>query len=168
MLAGWLAWIVHGAHDLLAYGVFLCFLSAQYMPDGVDFWQYLNAMTGLHAVLLTVFLGGMTIGQRGFGSALGVVDTLGWLMPLFPLVFYLSVSQMLVGFLLFHSVNLWPKNPGIMVAFHQDMVLSITLAGPRCSSSVSVIVPRHLSGQVAVSGSCRNVVLPGLCTTHAV
>ena len=52
----------------------------------------------------------------------------GWLMPLFPLAFYLSVSQVLVGFLLFHSVNLRPKNPGITVAFHQGMVLSITLA----------------------------------------
>lgn len=150
VLAGRLPSIVHGSHGLLAYGVFLCFLSAQYMPDGVDFWQYLNAMTGLHAVLLTVFLGGMTTGQRGFGkaiggfdvprtlpqlvlivhigSALGVVATLGWLMPLFPLAFYLSVSQVLVGFLLFHSVNLRPKNPGITVAFHQGMVLSITLA----------------------------------------
>ena len=49
-------------------------------------------------------------------------------MPAYPLAFYLAVSQVLVGFLLFHAVNLRPKNPGILVAFHQGMVLAITLA----------------------------------------
>jgi hypothetical protein len=149
VLSGRLPSVVHGVHGLLAYGVFLCYLTKLYLP-GVDFWQYLNAMTGLHALLLTVFLGGMTTGQRGFGkpigafdvprslpqlvtivhvlSALGVVATLGWLMPSFPFAFYLSVAQVSVGFLLFHAVNLRPKNPGILVAFHQGMVLSIALA----------------------------------------
>ena len=62
------------------------------------------------------------------GSALAVVATLGWLMPKYPVAFYLAVSQVLVGFLLFHSVSLRPKSPGILVAFHQGMVLGITLA----------------------------------------
>lgn len=149
VLAGRLPSIVHGVHGLLAYGVFLCYLTALYVP-GVDFWSYLGDMTALHALLLTVFLGGVTTGQRGFGqpigtfdiprrlsqlatvvhvgSALGVVATLGWLMPAYPLAFYLAVSQVLVGFLLFHAVNLRPKSPGILVAFHQGMVLGITLA----------------------------------------
>jgi hypothetical protein len=33
-----------------------------------------------------------------------------------------------VGFLLFHAVNLRPKDPGILVALHQGAVLGITLA----------------------------------------
>jgi hypothetical protein len=149
VLSGRLPSVVHGVHGLLAYGVFLCYLSAVYVP-GVGFWSYLDGMTGLHALLLTVFLGGMTTGQRGFGkpieafywprrpsqlimivhlfSALAVVATLGWLMPRFPVAFYLAVAQVSVGFLLFHAVNLKPKNPGILVALHQGMALSITLA----------------------------------------
>lgn len=149
VLSGRLPSVVHGVHGLLAYGVFLCYLGTLYLP-GVDFWSYLNATTALHALLLTVFLGGMTTGQRGFGqpieafswprrpaqvtmsvhlfSALLVVATLGWLMPKFPAAFYLAVAQVSVGFLLFHAVNLKPKNPGILVALHQGMALSITLA----------------------------------------
>lgn len=149
VLSGRLPSVVHGVHGLLAYGVFLCYLSTLYRP-GVAFWSYLDETTGLHALLLTVFLGGMTTGQRGFGkpigafdwphsasqlvmvahlfAALSVVATLGWLMPQFPVAFYLAVAQVSVGFLLFHAVNLRPKNPGILVAFHQGMVLAITLA----------------------------------------
>lgn len=149
VLAGRLPAIVHGVHGLLAYGVFLCYLTFLYDP-GTNFWTYLDNSSSLHALLLTVFLGGMTTGQRGFGnpiggfdipkrlpqlvtivhvgSALGVVATLGWLMPAYPLAFYLAVSQVLVGFLLFHAVNLRPKEPGVLVALHQGMVLGITLA----------------------------------------
>ena len=149
MLSGRLPSVVHGVHGPLAYGVFLCYLSTLYVP-GVGFRSYLDQMTGLHAPLLAVFLGGMTTGQRGFGkpieafyrtrlasqvtmivhlfAALTVVATLGWLMPQFPVAFYLGVAQMAVGFLLFHAVNLKPRNPGILVVFHQVVALSITLA----------------------------------------
>ncbi len=149
VLSGRIPSVVHGVHGLLAYGVFLCYLSALFAP-GAEFWSWLKVMFGLHAVLLTVFLGGMTTGQRGFGkpieafywprrasqwtaivhllAALSVVGTLGWLMPAYPVAFYLAVGQVAVGFLLFHAVNLKPKNPGILVAFHQAMVLSITMA----------------------------------------
>ncbi|MEI2700891.1 MAG: hypothetical protein V9E83_00640 [Baekduia sp.] len=149
VLAGRLPSVVHGVHGLLAYGVFLCFLCMQYLP-GVGFWGYLENMGNLHCVLLAVFMGGLTTGQRGFGqpigafdvprrasqwavlahivSALAVVGTLGWQMPAFKVAFYLAVSQVLVGFLLFHAVNLRPKAPGILVAFHQAMVISITVA----------------------------------------
>jgi hypothetical protein len=149
VLAGRLPSVVHGVHGLLAYGVFLCYLCTLYVP-GVDFWAYLGEMGALHCLLLAVLLGGMTTGQRGFGkpieaftwprsssqltmivhllSALAMVATLGWLMPEFSVAFYLAVAQVLVGFLLFHAVNLEPKSPGILVAFHQGMVLSIALA----------------------------------------
>lgn len=149
VLAGRLPSIVHGVHGLLAYGVFLCFLCMQYLP-GVDFWAYLGHMGNLHCVLLAVFMGGVTTGQRGFGqpigafdvprrlsqwavlvhiaSALAVVGTLGWEMPTYRVAFYLAVTQVLVGFLLFHAVELRPKAPGILVAFHQAMVISITVA----------------------------------------
>lgn len=149
VLAGRLPSIVHGIHGLLAYGVFICYLTTLYAP-GVDFWSYLGDMTALRAVLVAVLLGGMTTGGRGFGKAIGafswprripqlvmalhliaallVVATLGWLMPRFPVAFYLAVAQVSVGFLLFHAVNLEPKSPGILVAFHQAMVLAITVA----------------------------------------
>ena len=149
VLSGRFPSVVHGTHGLLAYGVFLSYLADLALP-GVHFWQWLKFMVGLHAVLLTGFLGGTTTGQRGFGqpigafykpqraahwtvaahilSALIVVATLGWLMPAYPVAFYVAVVQIAVGFLLFHAVNLKPKNPGIIVAFHQCMVLLITVA----------------------------------------
>lgn len=149
VLAGRLPSVVHGIHGLLAYGVFLCFLCLQYLP-GVNFWSYLEEMGNLHCVLLAVFMGGLTTGQRGFGqpigafdvprrpaqwavfvhivTALAVVGTLGWEMPTYKVAFYLAVTQVLVGFLLFHAVNLRPKAPGILVAFHQAMVIAITVA----------------------------------------
>lgn len=149
VLAGRLPSIVHGVHGLLAYGVFLCYLSV-FVVHNIDFWPYLKATSALHAVLLAVLLGGMTTGQRGFGvpieafdwprraaqwvviahvvAALAVVATLGRLMPTYPAAFYLAIGQVVVGFLLFHAVNLRPKTPGILVAFHSGMALSITVA----------------------------------------
>jgi hypothetical protein len=149
VLSGRLPSVVHGVHGLLAYGVFLCYLSTLYLP-GVDFWSYLGSTGALHALLLTVFLGGMTTGQRGFGkpieafywprrapqlvmivhlfAALAVVGTLGAMMPKYPAAFYIAIAQISVGFLLFHAVNLKPKNPGILVAFHQGTALAITVA----------------------------------------
>lgn len=149
VLSGRIPSFVHGTHGLLAYGVFLCYLLGFHF-HGVPFWTYLGGMWALHPLLFTVFLGGATTGQRGFGkpigafyqpkrpahwmvaahilSALSLVATLGWFMPSFPLAFYLAVAQIAVGFLLFHAVNLKPKNPGLIVAFHQCMALSITIA----------------------------------------
>jgi len=149
VLAGRMPSFVHGTHGLLAYGVLLCYLVLLVAHDAA-FWSYLGTTPALHAVLLTVFLGGMTTGQRGFGtpidafswprrssqwvfvvhlcSALAVVATLGWLMPEYPVAFGLAVAQTLVGFLLFHAVNLRPKSPGILVALHQAMVLCIAVA----------------------------------------
>ncbi len=149
VLSGRVPSVIHGTHGLLAYGVFLIYLTHLAYP-GISFWYYLGAMAALHPLLLTVFLGGTTTGQRGFGtpigafykpqraahwitalhilSALAVVGTLGWLMPAYPVAFYLAVAQIAVGILLFQAVNLKPKNPGIIVAFHQGMVLAITVA----------------------------------------
>ena len=149
VLAGRAPAFVHGTHGLLAYGVFLIYLTGLVYP-GLNFWTYLGAIGALHALLLAVFLGGMTTGQRGFGTAIGpfvkpqkasqwsiaahisaallLVATLGWMMPAYPVAFYLAVTQVAVGFLLFHAVNLKPKDPGVMVAFHQFMVLLMCLA----------------------------------------
>ncbi len=149
VLAGRLPSFVHGIHGLLAYGVLLCYLSVL-AGHGTGLWTYVGETPALHAVLLAAFLGGMTTGQRGFGtpigafyvpvrlsqwvmivhlvSALAVVGTLGWLMPEYPAAFYLAVGQILIGFLLFHAVNLKPKSPGILVAFHQTMALAVTIA----------------------------------------
>ncbi len=149
VLAGKAPAFVHGTHGLLAYGVFLIYLTGLAYP-GINFWTYLGGMGPLHAFLLAVFLGGMTTGQRGFATAIGpfvtpqtaahwsiaahvggallLVATLGWMMPAYPIAFYLAVTQVAVGFLLFHAVNLKPKDPGVMVAFHQSMVLLIGLA----------------------------------------
>jgi hypothetical protein len=149
VLSGRIPAFVHGMHGLLAYGVFLSYLTGLAFP-GVSFWFYLKFTVALHALLLAVFLGGMTTGQRGFGQPIGafyrprrlahwtvaahivaaltIVATLGWLMPAYPVAFYLAVAQIAVGFLLFQAVNLKPKNPGTIVAFHQSMVLLITVA----------------------------------------
>ncbi len=149
VLAGRAPAFVHGTHGLLAYSVLVSYLVGLRYPD-VHFLQYLDANVALHAVFLAIFLGGMTTGQRGFGqpiepfvapkqasqwtvavhiiAALLVVGTLGWMMPNYPVAFYLSVVQFAVGFVLFHGVNLKPKAPGAVVVFHQAMVLAITLA----------------------------------------
>jgi hypothetical protein len=149
VLAGRLPSVVHGLHGLLAYGVFLCYVSLLYV-HGVSFWSYLGNTPALHALLLAVFLGGMTTGHRGFGkpigafdwprsgpqlvmivhliAALSVVATLGALMPKYPAALYIAVAQVTVGFLLFHAVNLRPKSPGVLVAIHQAVALAITVA----------------------------------------
>ena len=149
VLSGRMPAFVHGIHGLLAYGVFLSYLTGIAFP-GIQFWSYLKFTVALHALFLAAFLGGMTTGQRGFGQPIGafyrpqrlahwtvaahilaaltVVATLGWLMPTYPVAFYLAVTQVAVGFLLFHAVNLKPKNPGTIVAFHQSMALLITVA----------------------------------------
>jgi hypothetical protein len=149
VLAGRLPSFVHGIHGLLAYGVFLCYLAFIFGYQDA-FWSYLGETPALHALLLAVFLGGMTTGHRGFGqpigafdvprrapqwtflvhllAALSVVATLGWYMPFYTVAFILAVAQVAIGFLLFHAVNLKPTSPGILVAFHQAMVLSIAVA----------------------------------------
>lgn len=149
VLAGRLPSIVHGAHGLLAHGVFLAYAFALFVPEA-GFWSHLRETVPLHALLLAVFLGGMTTGQRGFGqpigaftvprrlpqmvlvvhisAALAVVGTLAWLMPQYPLAFYLAATQLLVGLALVHAVNITPKAPGIIVGLHQVMAISIVLA----------------------------------------
>jgi hypothetical protein len=52
----------------------------------------------------------------------------GFQLPAYPVAFYLAVAQVAVGFLLFHAVNLKPKNSGTIVVFHQSMVLLISVA----------------------------------------
>ncbi|MGD0075215.1 MAG: cytochrome C oxidase assembly protein [Candidatus Binataceae bacterium] len=154
VLSGRMPAFVHGVHGLLAYGVFLSYLIGLVFPR-IHFWFYLGAVAPLHPLLVTVLLGGMTTGQRGFNqpigafykpeslahwtvaahflSALSLVATLGWFMPLYPSAFYLSLAQIAVGFILFHAVNLKPKNPGVIVALHQCVVLFI---------AVAIVVPR--------------------------
>jgi len=55
VLAGRMPAFVHGMHGLLAYGVFLSYLTGLAFP-GVQFWFYLKFTIALHALLLTVFL----------------------------------------------------------------------------------------------------------------
>ncbi len=149
VLSGRLPSLVHGVHGLLAYGVFVCYLMTIYQP-GVNFWSYLSDTPPLCVVLVAVLLGGMTTGHRGFGEPIGafswpqrapqvvmiihlftalmVVAALGGVMPDYPVAFYLAVAQVVVGFLLFHAVNLKPRTPGVLVAIHQSVVLAITAA----------------------------------------
>jgi len=149
VLAGRAPAVVHGTHGLLAYLVFLDYLVALHLP-GVSFPIYLEATGALHAVLLALFLGGMVTGQRGFGkaieafvrpkgaaqwifilhglAALLVIGTLGWMEALYPVAFVLALVQAAVGFFVFHAVNLKPRHPGVMVVFHQTMVLLIASA----------------------------------------
>lgn len=149
VLAGKMPALMHGTHGLLAYAVLLVYLTGMAYP-GMDFWAYLRATSALHPLLLTIFLGGMTTGQRGFGqpigafyrprrkahwvvaahvvAALSIVATLGWLMPAYPVAFYVALAQISVGFLLFQAVNLAPKHPGAIVPFHQLAVFLITCA----------------------------------------
>ena len=149
LLSGRLPSLVHGVHGLLAYGVFVSYLMTIYQP-GVNFWSYLSDTPTLCVVLFAVLLGGMTTGHRGFGEPIGAfswpqrapqvvmiihlfaalmaVAALGSTMPDYPVAFYLAVAQVVVGFLLFHAVNLKPRTPGVLVAVHQSVVLAITVA----------------------------------------
>jgi hypothetical protein len=149
VLSGRLPSLVHGVHGLLAYGVFVSYLMTIYQP-GVNFWSYLSDTPTLCVVLFAVLLGGMTTGHRGFGEPIGAfswpqrapqvvmiihlfaalmaVAALGSTMPDYPVAFYLAVAQVVVGFLLFHAVNLKPRTPGVLVAVHQSVVLAITVA----------------------------------------
>jgi hypothetical protein len=149
VLAGRAPAVVHGTHGMLAYLVFLNFLVGVAHP-GIHLPLYLNGTIPLHSVLFAILMGGMVTGQRGFGrpiepflrprrssqwmfvvhgfAALMVIGTLGWLRPAYPVAFVLALLQATVGFFLFQGVNLRPKSPGAIVAFHQVMVLLITTA----------------------------------------
>jgi hypothetical protein len=149
VLAGRAPAFVHGTHGLLAYLVFLNYLVALNYP-GVQLLPYVSATVALHSVLFAIFMGGMVTGQRGFGTAIEpflhpqrtsqwifmvhgtaaliVIATLGWMSSAYPVAFTLALLQAAVGFFLFHAVNLKPKSPGAMVAFHQLMALLITSA----------------------------------------
>lgn len=149
VLAGKAPAFVHGTHGLLAYLVFLNYLVGLNYP-GIDVFPFISKTVALHALLFTIFMGGMVTGQRGFGQAIEpflhprktahwifvvhgfaamlVLGTLGWLSSAYPVAFGLAIFQAAVGFFLFHAVNLKPKNPGAVVAFHQMMVLLITSA----------------------------------------
>ncbi len=149
VLAGRAPAFVHGFHGLLAYGVFLVYLVGLAHPI-VPLGLYLKVIWPLHPLLLAVFMGGMVTGQRGFGQPIGafyaphkhsqwifiihgfvallVIGVLGWFMPAYPVAFALALGQVAAGFFLFHAVNLKPKAPGTIVAFHQVMALLITTA----------------------------------------
>ncbi|HUX66156.1 MAG TPA: hypothetical protein VMV31_01565 [Terriglobales bacterium] len=149
VLAGRAPALVHGVHGLLAYLLFLNYLVGLSQP-GVHLAPYLDHTFALHAVLFAILLGGMVTGQRGFGkplqeflvptrgaqwmfvahgfAALLVLGTLGWLAPVYPVAFGLALVQAAVGFFVFHAVNLKPKSPGAIVAFHQAMALLLTAA----------------------------------------
>lgn len=149
VLAGRAPAIVHGGHGLLAYLVFLAYLVPLAHPHTGLGW-YMLTVIPTHPILFAIFMGGMVTGGRGFGQALGqftvprhtpqwifalhgvagmlVVGTLGWYMPTYPVAFVLVMIQLLVGFGVFQAVNLKPKAPGAIVAFHQIMALLITTA----------------------------------------
>ena len=149
VLAGRAPAVVHGTHGLLAYSVFLTYLVGLVHP-ALPLGLYLKITAPMHALLFAVFMGGMVTGQRGFGTpiepfygpkklsqwvfivhggaALLLIGTLGWYMPLYPVAFALVLAQAAVGFFLFHAVNLRPRAPGFIVAFHQCMALLITVA----------------------------------------
>lgn len=149
VLAGRLPSVVHGVHGLLAYGVLLAYL-AMLFGHGHEFWRFLAQTEPLWAVLVVVLLGGMTTGQRGFGTpigefvlpraarqwvfvihlvaALGLVGMLASSFATYPLAFYLVLGQFLVGLVLFLMVNRRPKAPGLTVAVHQAFALAITIA----------------------------------------
>ncbi|MDA3922790.1 MAG: hypothetical protein PF501_19240 [Salinisphaera sp.] len=149
VLAGRAPAVVHGTHGLLAYLVFISYL-VQVAHPGIGLGLYLKIIVPLHALLLAIFMGGMVTGYRGFGqpigsfykpektsqwifslhglSALLVIGTLGWYMPIYSVAFVLVLTQAAVGFFLFHAINLKPKAPGAIVAFHQFMALMMVTA----------------------------------------
>lgn len=149
VLAGRAPAIVHGMHGLLAYLVFFAYL-LPLAHAHIGLGYYLLIIIPTHPLLLAIFMGGVVTGGRGFGEALGqfsvparkpqwifaahgiagllVVATLGWYMPTYPVAFALVLVQMAAGFTVFQAVNLKPKAPGAIVAFHQIMALLITTA----------------------------------------
>ncbi len=149
VLAGRAPAFVHGTHGLLAYGVLITYLIELAHPS-MSIVSYVASVDPIRSILFAIFMGGMVTGHRGFGqpigsfykpekpaqwvfavhglSALLVVGILGWTMPAYPVAFLLAVTQTAVGFGVFHAVNLKPKAPGTVVAFHQTMALLITTA----------------------------------------
>lgn len=149
VLAGRLPSVVHGIHGLLAYLVFFAYLlplEHEYIGLGL----YLKVTIPTHSLLFAIFMGGMVTGGRGFGqplqqfrfprrppqwifivhglAALMVIGTLGWYVQVYPVAFLLVLVQLAAGFLVFQAVNIKPKAPGAIVAFHQIMALLITTA----------------------------------------
>lgn len=149
VLAGKAPAFLHGLHGLLAYFTLFAYV-AELLPHSPSMWTLMSQTIPLHILLLMVFLGGMTTGQRGFGKAIGtfvaprtagqwvfathgiiftiLVLTLAYFVRSYSVAFLLALLQLLVGFLLYQSVNAKPDKPGILVVFHQCMGLLIFFA----------------------------------------
>ncbi|RJS93384.1 cytochrome C oxidase assembly protein [Salinisphaera sp. Q1T1-3] len=150
VLAGRAPSIVHGIHGLLAYLVFFAYLVPLAYND-IGLGLYLKIIVPTHALLFSIFMGGVVTGGRGFGEPIGAfaptprkkpqwifalhglaglltLGTLGWYAPTYPVAFILCLAQLAIGFIVFQAVNLKPKAPGAVVAFHQAMALLISTA----------------------------------------
>lgn len=149
VLAGRAPAVVHGTHGLLAYLVFLAYLVPLAYTD-IGLGLYLKIIVPTHALLFSIFMGGVVTGGRGFGEPIGAfvtpqrspqwifglhglaglltLGTLGWYEPTYPVAFVLALGQLAIGFGVFQAVNLKPKAPGAVVAFHQAMALLIMTA----------------------------------------
>lgn len=149
VLAGRAPAVVHGTHGLLAYLVYLAYLVPLGYQD-IGLGHFLLIIVPTHALLFSIFMGGIVTGGRGFGEPIGAfatpekksqwifvlhglaglvtVGTLGWYAPTYPVAFVLCLVQLAIGFGLFQAVNLKPKAPGVVVAFHQAMALLIMTA----------------------------------------
>lgn len=149
VLARVLPSFMHGIHGLVAYTTFLTYLIAIHFP-ALSIWTYLKLAVVLHPFLLMIFLGGMVSGQRGnkdpisafvipktkrqwifaihYLAGLLFLLTLAHFSGIYSGALVLALVQFVIGFMLFHSVNNSPTRPGILVAIHQVMALSIMIS----------------------------------------
>jgi len=148
-LAGKAPSLVPGIHDVLAYLTFIVYLLVATGYNG-GLTQYLLTAIPFHSFFLVIFLGGMTTGQRGFQKAIGsfvfprtkaqvvwmihcvavlvFVLTLAYFVHAYNVALLLVLMQMGVGILMYNSVNKTPTRPGVLVAIHQVIAVSIALS----------------------------------------
>ncbi len=146
VLSGRAPAFLHGLHELLAYATLLAYVSL-IIPGATSPWTILEGSVPLHGFFFMVFLGGMVTGQRGFGAPIGAfvaprtagqwmfaAHLLGWLIFVVTLAysaspasaaFLLALLQVLLGFLLYQSINARPGRPGVSALLHQGTALLI-------------------------------------------
>lgn len=148
-LAGKAPSVVQGLHDILAYSTALTYLLIIY-PVAGNVLELVIHNIPLYFFFAVIYMGGMTTGERGYQKAIGyfkipktraqwiwTIHGLAVLLFLFTLIlFFFTYNvaliiigvQIIVGIIVFISVNKSASKPGFIIPMHQFFTILIVLS----------------------------------------
>ncbi len=148
-LAGKAPAIVQGLHDILAYSTAITYILivTHIYPNEL---VLINHNIPLYFFFLVIFMGGMTTGQRGYQKSIGYfkipktraqwiwtihgISVFIFLMSLILFFYKYNIAliiigiQILIGIIVFISVNKSASRPGAIIPIHQTFTILILLA----------------------------------------